>query len=131
MLRLFRFVTVLAVLAVAATASAQFGHPLKGSWSGEWGPNANTRTHVVLDFNWDGKVITGALNPGANAVALKTTFEPATWTVHFEGDGKDDKGAMVHIVIDGKMENIGAAARFITGTWMQGSQKGNFKVTRN
>jgi len=128
MLRLFRFVTVLAALAVAATASAQFGHPLKGSWSGEWGPS---QTHVVLDFNWDGKVLTGSLNPGTNAVVLKTTFVPATWTVHFEGDGKDDRGAMVHIVIDGKMENIGAAARFITGTWMQGSQKGNFKVTRN
>jgi hypothetical protein len=34
-------------------------------------------------------------------------------------------------VIDGKMENIGAYARFITGTWQQGNQKGNFKITRN
>ena len=32
---------------------------------------------------------------------------------------------------NGKVENIGAFARFITGTWTQGSQKGTFKVTRN
>ena len=125
MLRVFRFVIVIACLAVAAAASAQFGHPLKGSWSGDWGAT-NNRTHVVLDINWDGKNLTTALNPGPSAVPLKTTLEPSTWAVHFEGDGKDG-----HIVIDGKIENIGAYARFMTGTWTEGSKKGNFKVTRN
>ena len=131
MLRLFRVVTVLALLAVAATASAQFGHPLKGTWTGDWGTSATSRTHVVLELGWDGKVISGTLNPGANGVALKTTLEPATWMVHLEGDGKDKSGANVHYVIDGKVENLGAFARFMTGTWTQGSQKGTFKVTRN
>ena len=131
MLRLFRVVTVLAFLAVAATASAQFGHPLKGTWTGDWGPTSTSRTHVVLDLNWDGKTINGTLDPGANGVALKTTLDPETWKVHFEGDGKDKSGATVHYVIDGKVENLGAFARFMTGTWIQGSQKGMFKVTRN
>ena len=131
MLRLFRVVTVLAPLAVAATASAQFGHPLKGTWTGDWGTSATSRTHVVLELGWDGKVISGTLNPGANSVTLKTTLEPATWMVHLEGDGKDKSGANVHYVIDGKVENLGAFARFMTGTWTQGSQKGTFKVTRN
>jgi hypothetical protein len=130
--RLFRLVTALTFLAVAATASAQFGHPLKGTWSGDWGPGATDRTHVVLDLNWDGKAITGAINPGANGVTLKTaTLDAATWMVHFEGDGKDKSGATVHYVIDGKLENIGAFARFISGTWTQGTQKGTFKITRN
>ncbi len=131
MLRLFRVVTVLALLAVAATASAQFGHPLKGTWSGDWGTSATNRTHVVLDINWDGKIISSSLNPGANGVALKTTLDPATWMVHFEGDGKGNGGANVHYVIDGKVENLGSFARDIKGTWTQGSQKGTFKVTRN
>jgi hypothetical protein len=131
MLRVFRVVTVLALLAIAATASAQFGHPLKGTWSGDWGVSATSRTHVVLDLDWDGKNITGSLNPGSNAVALKTTLDPATWMVHFEGDGKDKSGASVHYVIDGKVENLGAFARFITGTWTQGSTKGTFKIIRN
>jgi hypothetical protein len=135
MVRAFRFVTVLALLAVAASASAQFGHPLKGTWSGDWGPGGNAatnRTHVVLELNWDGKNISGSINPGANGVALtKATLDPATWMVHLEGDGKNPQGAAAHYVIDGKLENLGAAARFITGTWTEGSQKGNFKITRN
>jgi hypothetical protein len=131
MLRLFRVFATFAFLAAAATASAQFGHPLKGSWSGDWGAGASTRTHVVLNFDWDGKVISGEINPGPNAVPLKTTLDPSTWTVHAEGDGKDETGKTVHYVIDGKIENLGAYSRFITGTWMQGAEKGTFKVTRN
>src|SRR6266566_9944843 len=125
MLRAFRFVIIVASLSTVALAKvdAQFGHPLKGSWSGDWGVNANTRTHVVLDINWDGKTLTTALNPGANAVPLKTTLEPSTWMVHFEGDGKDGR-----IVVDGKVENLGAYARVMTGTWAEGSKKGNFKL---
>ena len=128
-LRPFRLALV--CLAFASTASAQFGHPLKGSWSGDWGTGTANRTHLVIDVGWDGKTLTGSLNPGANAVALKTTLDAATWMVHFEGDGKDQSGASVKYVIDGKMENIGAYARFITGTWTEGSKKGNFKITRN
>jgi len=132
MVRTFRFATAflavgLAVILAGATASAQFGHPLKGTWSGDWGTAAANRTHVVLEFNWDGKSVSGSINPGANAVAFSTaTLDPATWMVHCEAD----KGG-VRYVLDGKMENIGAAARVITGTWTQGPQKGTFKITRN
>ena len=127
-----RFLIALAFLAAASTALAQFGHPLKGSWSGDWGAGTANRTHVVLDINWDGKNLTGVINPGADGVPLtKATLDGSTWMVHLEGDGKDKSGAAVHYVVDGKMENIGAYARFITGTWTQGSQKGNFKITRN
>jgi hypothetical protein len=130
--RLFRLFAVTTFLLLAASASAQFGHPLKGSWSGDWGTGPNNRTHVVLDLNWDGKAVTGTINPGADGVPLKVaTLDPANWTVHFEGDGKDKNGANVHYVIDGKIENIGSYARFITGTWAQGSAKGDLKITRN
>jgi hypothetical protein len=132
MFRLHRFAFAFAVLAVASIASAQFGHPLKGSWSGDWGVGNSNRQHVVLNLNWDGKAISGVINPGTNEVTLTTaTLDPSTWMVHFEGNGKDQNGASVHYVIDGKVENLGAFQRFITGTWTQGSQKGTFKVTRN
>src|SRR5215212_130517 len=113
--RSFRFaVLVASYLAVAGTASAQFGHPLKGTWLGDWGPNKDSRTHVVLEIQWDGKTLDGTLNPGANAVKLsKTTVDPETWAVHLEGDGKDKSGATVHYVIDGKLENLGAYERFM------------------
>ena len=127
-----RFAVAFAVLALAATAFAQFGHPLKGSWSGDWGTGSSNRNRVLINLNWDGKVISGVINPGPNAVPLKAaTLDPATWAVHFEGEGKDASGATVRYVIDGKVENIGAYARFITGTWTQGATKGDFKITRN
>src|SRR5215468_9183460 len=48
---------------LAVPALAQFGHPLKGTWSGDWGASKDSRTHVVLEMNWDGKQITGNINP--------------------------------------------------------------------
>ena len=128
----FRFIALAACLAVAATASAQFGHPLKGTWLGDLGQNKNNRAHVVLEIEWDGKALAGTINPGPSGVKLqKATVDPETWTVHLEGDGKDPSGATVRYVIDGKLENLGAYQRFITGTWMEGSKKGDFRVTRS
>ena len=43
--RQFRFITLLACIATASMAApvfAQFGHPLKGTWIGEWGRTRNT-----------------------------------------------------------------------------------------
>jgi hypothetical protein len=128
-MRLFRFLaTLAALLMLTAPASAQFGHPLKGTWIGEWGPN---KEHVVVEIKVDGSVIAGTVNPGANGIPIKTaTFDPPTWKVHLEAEGKDKAGNTVRYVIDGKLENIGAYARFITGTWTQGAAKGDFKITR-
>src|SRR5882724_10435334 len=92
MVRAFRLATsflavVVTVILGGATASAQFGHPLKGTWSGDWGTAAANRTHVVLEFNWDGKNISGSINPGASGVGFsKATLDPATWMVHAEAD---------------------------------------------
>ena len=119
-------------LLTAAPALAQFGHPLKGTWSGDWGPTKENRTHIVLELNWDGKAITGNINPGPKAIAIaKATLDPATWAVHIESDGKDATGKPEHYVIDGKLENIGAYQRVLSGTWVQGAAKGTFKVVRN
>src|SRR5262252_4742987 len=121
-LSLVRASVFVIILATAATASAQFGHPLKGTWSGDWGPN---KEHIVLHLNWDGKQITGAINPGPNGVPLKTAMlDAATWNVHMEGEGKDKAGAAVRYVIDGKVDNIGAYQRVIVGTMTRGAQKG-------
>jgi hypothetical protein len=123
---------VASALLVAASAWAQFGHPLKGTWSGDWGPTKDKQTHVVLEFNWDGKAISGNINPGPNAVPFqKAELDPSTWTVHIEGAGKDASGAAARYVIDGKMENIGSYQRVLSGTWIQGMEKGTFRVVRN
>jgi hypothetical protein len=123
---------LLVTLLIAAPALAQFGHPLKGTWSGDWGTSKDNRTHVLLELNWDGKEITGSINPGPKAVALRqATLDATNWTVHIEADGKDPSGKAVHYVVDGKLENLGSQNRTLTGTWTQGGVKGDFKLTRN
>jgi hypothetical protein len=110
-------------------AIAQEGHPLSGSWHGTWGPNA---TPVLIYMKWNAPNIEGTINPGPNAVPFKVaTLDPDHWTVHFEADGKDKSGNPVHIVIDGKIDNLGSYNRTISGTWVQNSVKGDFKVTRD
>ena len=132
MRRSIRPVVFVVVMGLAGILSAQFGHPLKGSWSGDWGPDKDRRTRVLLNLEWDGKAISGAINPGPNEVAIKkAALDPSNWTVHLEAEAKDAAGKTVPYVIDGKMENIGAAARVITGTWTEGSKKGDLKLTRN
>ena len=133
-------VSLLAVLAVAIPVFAQMGHPLKGSWSGDWWLKKGDENRVLLDFDWDGKTLKGMLNPGTDNVALqKITLDPPSgvakamdpWLLHFEADAKDAAGKPVHYVVDGKIQNLGSYNRSMTGTWAVGTQKGEFKVTRN
>ena len=132
--RLLQMLALAAVLAVPSTVGAQFGHPMKGQWSGEWGPK-NNPSRLLLNLDWDGKEITGVINPGPNAATVKSvTFDytdPAAWVVKITAEGKDSSGKPVPITVDGKLENIGAYTKLFHGTWIQGGQKGDFTVTRN
>src|SRR5271169_4834049 len=107
--------SVLAALSLGILASAQEGHPLAGTWHGEWHPAPGQTTRIVLYMKWDSKNIVGIINPGPNAMNLKSaTFQG--WNVHVEADTKDN----VHVVADGKMDQVGSYHRIIAGTWMQG-----------
>ena len=121
-LRLFSMVVF------ALCAWGQEGHPLTGSWHGEWHPAGGKAVPVLVYMKWNSKAIEGTINPGRNAAPLKAaTLDPSNWTVHLEGDTKDGK----HIVIEGKLENIGSYNRTITGTWEQDGVKGELKLTRD
>jgi len=132
--RILAVLALVAVLSVPSTVGAQFGHPMKGQWSGEWGPK-NNPNRILLNLDWDGKEITGLINPGPNAATVKSvTFDytnPVVWLVKITAEGKDASGKPVAITVDGKLENLGAYTKLFHGTWMQGSQKGDFTVTRN
>jgi hypothetical protein len=124
-------VCVMACLTVAVSAVAQEGHPLKGTWLGDWGPNKNDRNQVTIVMDWDGKQITGQVNPGSNAIVIKNaTLEPKGWTVHFEADTKNAAGQPVHYVVDGKIENLGLYNRTIAGSWSHDNVKGDFRIQR-
>jgi hypothetical protein len=123
---------VLAVFATAFGAAAQEGHPLVGTWYGDWGPTANQRTQITVVMTWDGNKINGIINPGPDAIPLKVaTLDSSKWTVHLEADAKDSSGNPVHVVADGKLADIGSYNRTLSGIWMQGPTKADFKLKRD
>ena len=128
---IFLVALTLASFVGSAPARAQEGHPLKGSWIGTWTGNKTHGNDVVVVMNWDGKAITGMLNPGTDNIAIKNaTLNPAGWLVHIEAEGKDKAGAVVSYVIDGKIESLPLPNRTVTGTWKSQKESGAFKIGR-
>ena len=148
--RALRLICVTSLLAVAASVSAQEGHPAKGTWLGYWGPTSTVQSRIVVVMDHDGKAMSGVLNPGPNAVPLKVArldITPGTpspkqgvppvlpvFKVYFEADAKDAKGNPVSIVAEGTMHNVALHNRWIEGTWTQTSGgntvKSAFKIAR-
>jgi hypothetical protein len=123
---------LLAAMGVTLSIFAQEGHPLTGTWYGDWGTSPTNRTQITVIMNWTGKDIRGILNPGPDAAPLKVAnLDSTKWMVHLEADAKDQSGNPVHIVADGKLDNIGSYNRTIAGTWTQGGMKGDFKLRRD
>src|SRR5215470_11546219 len=120
------------LISAAFGAFAQQGHPLTGTWSGDWGTASAQRTAVTFVLNWDGKSVTGIINPGPDSIPLAGVYLDVTnWTVRFEADAKDASGKPTHIMAEGKLEDIASYHRIIKGTWQQGSAKGDFRLTRD
>ena len=111
---------------------AQEGYPLSGTWYGDWGPTPAHRNQITVVMSWDGKNVTGIINPGPDVIAIKVAILDSTkWIVHIEADAKDQQGQPVHFIANGKLENIGSYNRTITGSWNHGATKGDFKLRRD
>ncbi len=122
--RAWQVLCVAAFLAVTASIYAQ--DPLSGTWVGDWGPSPGDRNQVTVELKWDGKALTGTVNPGPTAVALlKSTFDPKTGAIHMEADTKNRRGNPIHYVIDGKVDKT-----TMTGSWNHDDRKGDFKITK-
>ena len=118
-----------ATIAIAGIA-AQEGHPLVGTWRGEWGPNAKQRHDLTFVMEFDGKMVTGLINPGFESMKLiKVALDPATWTVRFDSETKDGSGKAIPVVIQAKFEDLTSRHRSLVGTWVQGTTKGDFRIT--
>jgi len=118
-------------LAFLGAAVAQEGHPLKGSWLGEWAGNTTHGDNILLILDWDGKAITGMINPGTDNIPVgKASLEPNGWVVKLEAEGKDKDGSAVRYVIEGKIENLELPNRSIKGTWSSNKGRGAFTASR-
>lgn len=113
---------------------AQHGHPLVGSWSGDWkaADGETGRVLLVIKFDED-QVISGNIIEGSVRSPITTaTLDPYTWTVTLNAEQKDPGGAMVPVVVTGKIENLGSATeRAIVGTWKKGDKSSDLRVVIN
>jgi hypothetical protein len=83
-------------------------------------------------MDWDGKSVTGIMNPGVRSSPLeKTALEPAGWQVHFEASYKDRTGGTARVMIDARIQDVTSPRRALVGTWTQGDKKGDFKAVRD
>jgi hypothetical protein len=124
------FVVCLLIGFAAGSACAQqktSADPISGTWTGDWGPSARQRTQVTLELHFDGKTLTGTVNPGPEAIPLKkASFDPKTSAVHIEVDAPSPDGSTVHYVVDGKLDK-----NMITGSWVRDNGKGDFKIKKS
>jgi hypothetical protein len=101
--------------------------PLSGTWTGDWGPNANDRNPVTLELKWDGTNLTGTVNPGPDAIPLtKAAYAKETSMITMEADAKTRGGATVHYTIEGKVDG-----KMMSGSWSHDDKKGDFKLTKS
>jgi len=129
--RLITTAAAVLMLGLLGAVSAQEGHPLKGSWLGEWAGNSVHGDNILLILDWDGKAITGMINPGTDNIPLgKASLEPEGWVVKLEAEGKDKDGSAVRYVIEGTLENLELPNRSINGTWSSNKGRGTFTASR-
>lgn len=120
-------------LAAAAGAAAQVGHPAKGSWLGYWGPSDAEQRRIRLLLDWENREITGAINPGPDAVPVtRAEIDYDTWTLTLEAELPAAGGDPVTWIATGTLENLGSwRNRRYSGAYSHGSENGEFSLTLN
>lgn len=122
---------ILAALALAVPGWSQEGHPLKGSWIGEWSGNETHGESVLIILDWNGREITGMINPGTNNIEITNAeLDPEDWSVRLEADTEDSDGRAVDYVIEGNIRDLELPNRYIAGTWQSSNGQGEFGISR-
>jgi hypothetical protein len=122
---------ILVALALAVPGQAQEGFPLNGSWIGEWQGNETHNEFVLIVLDWNGREITGMINPGTDNIEITDAeLNPEDWSVRIEADTEDANGRSVDYVIEGNIHDLELPNRYITGTWQNGAGRGAFEIRR-
>ena len=129
--RSFLLTGILTVLAISVPGQAQEGHPLKGSWIGVWEGNETHGDFVLVILDWNGREITGTINPGTDNIEITdAVLDPSNWTVRIEADTEDESGRSVDYVLEGTIEELELPNRIVRGTWQNGGGQGDFEIRR-
>jgi hypothetical protein len=116
-----------ALLLFSVAAIAQEGHPLDGTWRAERILGDGTHQTTVLIMQWDGKTISGTINPGPDATEFTAAeLTPEGWKVTLSA--KTAAGA--DITFSGAISDLGKYHRAIAGTWTQGAESYDLRFVR-
>jgi hypothetical protein len=112
--------SLLGILLLAATAAvAQEGFPLDGTWRGERQAAGETPATIVMVMQWDGKKVTGVINPGPKAIQITDAkLIPEGWRVTVAA--KNASGQPISF--DGTLADLGKYNRSIAGKWTEGGR---------
>lgn len=106
------------LLVFAATVTAQEGFPLDGTWRSDTVMKDGSQRTIVLVMQWDGKQISGTMNPGREGADFTGgKLNPEGWK--FTLDLTNKKGEKVHF--DGVISDLGKYNRVLAGKWTEGS----------
>lgn len=129
--RTFALSGLLFAMALAAPGMAQEGHPLKGSWIGVWEGNETHDEFVLIILDWNGREITGMINPGTDNIEITDAeLDPEDWSVRIEADTEDANGRAVDYVLEGTIQDLELPNRYITGSWRNGNESGDLEIRR-
>jgi hypothetical protein len=114
------------VVAACSSKPAVSNDAPSGTWSGDYGPDADHREPISVDLQWRDKNLHGVVHSGFRSLPLtKASFSPETGSISMEFDAQGNGGQTVHYVIEGKV-----SGDTMTGTWTRENQRGAFRVTK-
>lgn len=121
--RLIKGLAVILGIGLLSThLSAQEGHPLKGSWIGEWTGNSDHGDFVLIVMDWNGEEVTGMINPGTDNMAIENVdLDPSDWSVEISAGGH---------TIEATIENLELPSRSLAGSWSSSNGRGAFEIVR-
>lgn len=113
------------LLLLSPLTGAQEGHPYEGTWRGTIS-NGDSRA-VVIIMDYDGEELNGMINPGRSSYQFQDVMHDApSWTLQVSAETRDGEPVGFTAV----MHEIGSVNRYMEGTWTEGGQEYDFRITR-
>ena len=126
MKRTFSWVVLLLLLPACASKTTVSTAPPSGTWSGDYGPDAERRESIRLDLTWEGENLRGVVHTGFRDLPVeKVSFKPDAGTIAMEFEAQGNNGQAVHYIIEGKVQGDA-----MSGTWIHDSQRGDFRLRK-
>lgn len=123
--KLVYIVLAFALLAACSQKSTSPNAAPSGTWSGDYGPDADRRDPVTLDLRWEDTTLRGTVHAGPRSLEIsKASFKPDTGAISVEFEAQAN-GRTVRYSVNGKVEG-----KYMTGTWSRDGQQGDFRVTK-